>query len=111
MANTNQITSKVQNLFPEFDIGLFDSFTVQAIINNLSEDLSGNPTNMDLAELIKFGDVTSLSTLPQEATLVGEIRAKQEGIIAGLPIAAFIFIWLLFSLARSKIWFIRKSRR
>jgi nicotinate-nucleotide pyrophosphorylase (carboxylating) len=92
MANTSQIILKIQKLFPEFDIGLFDSFTVQAVINNLSEDLSGNPTNMDLAELIEFGDVTSQSTLPPESILVGEIKAKQEGIIAGLPIAAFIFL-------------------
>lgn len=92
MTNTNQIRSQVQNLFPDFDISIFDSFTIQTLLNNLSEDLADDPVGKPIEELIVIGDVTSLSTLSGDTVLNGEIRSKQDGIIAGLPIAVFIFL-------------------
>ncbi|HEX2908178.1 MAG TPA: carboxylating nicotinate-nucleotide diphosphorylase [Phototrophicaceae bacterium] len=42
----------------------------------------------DVGEL---GDVTSLATLPSELRLKGQIRAKAEGVIAGLPLVQLVF--------------------
>jgi nicotinate-nucleotide pyrophosphorylase (carboxylating) len=84
--------NKIEQIFPDFDICLFDEFTVNALINNLAEDLAEDPPNTPIENLIEIGDLTSLATLSPELILNGEIRAKQEGIIAGLPIAAFFFL-------------------
>jgi len=92
MTNTNQIRSQVQNLFQDFDINILDSFAIQSLINNLSEDLADDPSGISIEEMIDTGDVTSLATLSGDTVLNGEIRSKQDGIIAGLPIAAFIFL-------------------
>ena len=44
-----------------------------------------------LEEDIQTGDVTSNSIIPPDATMRGQIIAKQEGIIAGLDVAAACF--------------------
>jgi quinolinate synthase len=44
-----------------------------------------------IAEDVGPGDVTSESVLPPDRTLYGRIRAKQDGVIAGLPIAEAVF--------------------
>lgn len=92
MTSINQIKNRIEQIFPDFDICLFDKFTVNALINNLAEDLAEEPPNTSIENLIEIGDVTSLATLSPDLILNGEIRAKQEGIIAGLPIAAFFFL-------------------
>ena len=92
MIKINQIKNNIQQLFPNFDISLLDEFTVNTLITNLAEDLAKDPLNTPIEELIENGDVTSLATLSPDLILNGEIRAKQEGIIAGLPIAAFFFL-------------------
>ena len=44
-----------------------------------------------LAEDVGSGDVTSNSIIPAEATMRGQIIAKQPGIIAGLDVAAAVY--------------------
>ncbi|MHB9094125.1 MAG: carboxylating nicotinate-nucleotide diphosphorylase [Eubacteriales bacterium] len=44
-----------------------------------------------LREDIGTGDVTTLSTIPAESTTKGSIYAKEEGVVAGLPIAKRVF--------------------
>src|SRR6188474_185807 len=44
-----------------------------------------------LEEDIGSGDATTNSIVPADATLRGQIVAKQEGVIAGLEIAAAVF--------------------
>lgn len=44
-----------------------------------------------LAEDIGSGDVTTNSIIPPEATTNGYIYAKENGIVAGLPVAALVF--------------------
>jgi nicotinate-nucleotide pyrophosphorylase (carboxylating) len=57
----------------------------------LAEDLS------PLADLSTFegnflvGDITSLATIPEEICLMGYIRAKASGVVAGLPLAQAVF--------------------
>ncbi|MBT7990898.1 MAG: carboxylating nicotinate-nucleotide diphosphorylase [Anaerolineae bacterium] len=67
-------------------------FTIaQTIEIALAEDLSADGI-LDLTEAkLPFRDVTSVSTLDPNLLLHGRITAKERGIVAGLPIAAFIF--------------------
>ncbi|QQE74591.1 carboxylating nicotinate-nucleotide diphosphorylase [Brevibacillus composti] len=44
-----------------------------------------------LQEDIGFGDVTTMSTIPETEEGVGILYAKEAGIIAGLPVAAEVF--------------------
>jgi len=44
-----------------------------------------------LHEDIGFGDITTMSTIPESEQGVGILYAKEEGIIAGLPVAAQVF--------------------
>ena len=44
-----------------------------------------------LAEDIGPGDVTTLATIPAAATCRAELRTRQDGVIAGLPVAAEAF--------------------
>jgi nicotinate-nucleotide pyrophosphorylase (carboxylating) len=51
-----------------------------------------NAIQRALAEDIGPGDVTSESILPAEATMLGQIIAKQEGVIAGLDVAQAVYL-------------------
>jgi len=44
-----------------------------------------------LQEDIGFGDVTTMSTIPETAQGVGILYAKEAGVIAGLPVAQLVF--------------------
>ncbi|WP_035296654.1 carboxylating nicotinate-nucleotide diphosphorylase [Brevibacillus thermoruber] len=44
-----------------------------------------------LQEDIGFGDVTTMSTIPEAAQGVGILYAKEAGVIAGLPVAQLVF--------------------
>jgi nicotinate-nucleotide pyrophosphorylase (carboxylating) len=44
-----------------------------------------------LAEDIGTGDITTSTTIPQTHTSLGIIHVKEEGILAGMPIAALVF--------------------
>jgi nicotinate-nucleotide pyrophosphorylase (carboxylating) len=52
-----------------------------------------------LQEDIGFGDITTLSTIPEEEQGVGILYAKEAGMIAGLPIAGQVFATVDPSLA------------
>ncbi len=47
-----------------------------------------------LAEDIGDGDVTSLNTIPADATLVGDFLIKGDGVLAGLEVARLVFAQL-----------------
>jgi nicotinate-nucleotide pyrophosphorylase (carboxylating) len=60
----------------------------------LAEDLSCESDLSILAKTILEGDITSSATLPPEVCLMGYIRAKAPGIVAGIPIARSVFALL-----------------
>jgi nicotinate-nucleotide pyrophosphorylase (carboxylating) len=62
-------------------------------VGELSEDIHGYIRHA-LAEDIGTGDVTTESIVPAEGKTSGQIVAKQQGIIAGLDVAAAVFILL-----------------
>ena len=45
-----------------------------------------------LAEDIGTGDLTTLLTVPEGAVAMGSLLAKQAGVVAGLPVAAQVFV-------------------
>ena len=45
-----------------------------------------------LAEDIGTGDLTTLLTVPEGAVAMGSLLAKQAGVVAGLPVAAQVFL-------------------
>jgi len=56
----------------------------------LAEDLSPSADWLAIASDPAAGDVTSAATLPLEDTAAGVIRAKEEGVMAGLPLVEAI---------------------
>lgn len=44
-----------------------------------------------LAEDVGHGDMTTLSLVPAHAVATGVVRARQEGVVAGLPVMALVF--------------------
>ena len=60
----------------------------------LAEDLSPTADLDPLGENLAAGDITSLATIPEETCLMGYIRAKAQGVLAGLPVARAIFALL-----------------
>ncbi|AMA74503.1 nicotinate-nucleotide pyrophosphorylase [Aneurinibacillus sp. XH2] len=67
----------------------------------MNERLLDRQIELWLEEDIGFGDVTSLSTVPDELEGVGILYAKQEGVIAGLEVAARVFAFVDSSLVFS----------
>ena len=57
----------------------------------LIEDLSANADNSKTGSDLLVGDITSSATIPVEACLMGYIRVKVSGVVAGLPIARAVF--------------------
>jgi nicotinate-nucleotide pyrophosphorylase (carboxylating) len=60
----------------------------------LAEDLSPNASLDPLGDNLAAGDITSLATIPEDTCLMGYIRAKAHGVLAGLPVARAIFTLL-----------------
>jgi len=48
-----------------------------------------------LSEDVGAGDATTNSIIPADAMMNGRIIAKQNGVVAGLDIVAFVFIHFL----------------
>ncbi|WP_286884371.1 carboxylating nicotinate-nucleotide diphosphorylase [Aneurinibacillus sp. UBA3580] len=57
----------------------------------MNERLLDQQIEMWLQEDIGFGDVTGLSTVPEELEGTGILYAKQDGVIAGLDVAKRVF--------------------
>src|SRR4030042_2021196 len=57
----------------------------------LIEDLSANADNSKTGSDLLVGDITSSATIPVEACLMGYIRVKVSGVVAGVPIARAVF--------------------
>jgi nicotinate-nucleotide pyrophosphorylase (carboxylating) len=57
----------------------------------MNERLLNQQIEAWLQEDIGFGDVTSLATVPEELEGTGILYAKQDGVIAGLDVAARVF--------------------
>jgi nicotinate-nucleotide pyrophosphorylase (carboxylating) len=65
--------------------------TIQIILLGLIEDLSPDVTPVSIQDLITKGDITSYPTIPADTQLPGKITAKQDGVVAGLPVAEAVF--------------------
>ena len=65
--------------------------TLQIILLGLIEDLSPDLPPVSLKNLIDDGDITSRPTIPEDTLLSGKITAKQDGVVAGLPLAEAVF--------------------
>ena len=65
--------------------------TFQVILLGLIEDLSPEYPPNHLEDLFLNGDITSRPTLTKDTALSGKITAKQDGVVAGLPIAEAVF--------------------
>lgn len=57
----------------------------------MNEQLLNRQIETWLQEDIGFGDVTSLSTVPENLEGIGILYAKQSGVIAGLTVAERVF--------------------
>jgi nicotinate-nucleotide pyrophosphorylase (carboxylating) len=65
--------------------------TTRLILLGLIEDLSPNPPPVSLQDLLTKGDITSHPTISADTQLSGKITAKQDGVVAGLPVAEAVF--------------------
>lgn len=72
---------------------LFDTHTEPEFLKGFSPEIADS-IRQALAEDIGSGDVTTDSIVPTDATITGQIVAKQDGIIAGLDVAAGVFYLL-----------------
>lgn len=57
----------------------------------LAEDLTANGDLTTLGTDLTSGDITSTATIDDTTCLMGYIRAKAHGVVAGLPVARAIF--------------------
>jgi nicotinate-nucleotide pyrophosphorylase (carboxylating) len=69
---------------------IFTGISVKMTLNIHPDIL--NAIQRALAEDIGPGDVTSDSIIPAEATMLGQIIAKQEGVVAGLDVAQAVYL-------------------
>jgi nicotinate-nucleotide pyrophosphorylase (carboxylating) len=60
----------------------------------LAEDLSAEANFSALGDKLTNRDITSRATIPTESCLMGYIRAKAPGVLAGLPLARMAFTLL-----------------
>lgn len=90
LAQLNIPEIKLKALY-ELPNSLQDQKTFALLIFSLIEDLSSNMQEEDLDSLYLSGDIASLSTINKDKFLSGKITAKQDGVIAGLPVAKAIF--------------------
>jgi nicotinate-nucleotide pyrophosphorylase (carboxylating) len=57
----------------------------------LAEDLTADGDLASLGETIADGDITSFATIAEESCLMGYMRAKAPGVVAGMPLARTVF--------------------
>jgi nicotinate-nucleotide pyrophosphorylase (carboxylating) len=57
----------------------------------LEEDLTADAYLAPLGDNIAEADITSQATIPPDSRLSGYIRAKANGVVAGLPVATVVF--------------------
>ena len=94
MSLNDMIAQLNQNIPPAIDnlpTELLQESIYTLILLSLVEDLAPPYGVTDLDTLFNTGDITSAATLPNNKTLQGRIIAKQDGVIAGLPIAQAVF--------------------
>ena len=72
---------------------LFDTHTETEYLKGFSHEITAS-IRQALTEDIGTGDITTESIVPADAKTTGRIVAKQDGIIAGLDIAAEVFYLL-----------------
>ena len=60
----------------------------------LAEDLSAEADLTTMGENIIDGDITSRATIAPDSCLMGYIRAKAHGVVAGLPVAQAVFAFI-----------------
>lgn len=64
------------------------------IQHGLAEDLTADDNLSTLADDLTRGDITSQATIAADSCLMGYIRAKATGVVAGLPIAQAVFAFI-----------------
>ena len=57
----------------------------------LAEDLTAQADLSILGDHLADGDITSFAAIPEETCLMGYVRAKAPGVVAGLPLARAVF--------------------
>jgi nicotinate-nucleotide pyrophosphorylase (carboxylating) len=60
----------------------------------LAEDLSADADLTSIGINITDGDITSRATIAPDSCLMGYIRAKAHGVVAGLPVAQAVFTFI-----------------
>jgi len=86
-----QLNHQIPPAFDNLPTELQQESIYTLILLSLAEDLAPTDGVTDLDTLLNTGDITSAATLPNNKTLQGRITAKQDGVIAGLPIAQAVF--------------------
>jgi nicotinate-nucleotide pyrophosphorylase (carboxylating) len=64
------------------------------LLLSLGEDLFPDADLSSLEDNLTDGDITSTATIPPETCLMGYIRAKAHGVVAGIPVAQAVFTLL-----------------
>lgn len=67
---------------------------VELIQDGLAEDLTANGDLSSIADDLTRGDITSQATIAPDSCMMGYIRAKATGVVAGLPIARAVFAFI-----------------
>ncbi|MBL7163288.1 MAG: carboxylating nicotinate-nucleotide diphosphorylase [Anaerolineales bacterium] len=79
------------NLYERLPEALRHPSVLLLIEFGLAEDLAPDADLASIDSLISERDITTAATLDTDAHLQGQISAKAEGVIAGLPVAGAVF--------------------
>jgi len=79
------------NLYERLPEALRHPAVLLLIEFGLAEDLAPDADLVSIGSLISERDITSAATLEFDSHLQGQISAKAEGVIAGLPVAGAVF--------------------
>ncbi len=96
MQNRNTISFQLDGvgLAQAFD-SLPDELRTQGVLDlillSLGEDLAFDPQTQRFEQMIRNGDITSGATVSEETHLSGKVIAKQEGVVAGIPMMRAIY--------------------
>ena len=89
--NKNSLSSRIDLAKSLLPMELQHTSVLSLIQLALEEDLTADAYLAPLADIIAEGDITSQATIPADSRLSGYMRAKANGVVAGLPVAAMVF--------------------
>ena len=87
----NTLQSRLQNAEALLPSELQHPAVLNLIQLALAEDLSAEADLTSIGENLTDGDITSRATIAPDSCLMGYIRAKAHGVVAGLPVAQAVF--------------------